>query len=79
MLFKYIGDSRTYEDLITHETVDLVTDQLYDIEIQNDGPNVRINDTQIIDPNSTFWIILNEGRISIPYSPQAISNSWTEG
>lgn len=78
MLVRYIGDSRTYEDIITHDTIDLVTNQLYEVEIHNDGPNIRVNEAQIIDPDSTFWIIFNDGRISIPYSPQALPYSWSD-
>lgn len=73
---KYIGPTRTYVCPITNESIELVENENYFIDIRLDGPRIIINGQPTVTPDSTYWLVFDNGRIQIPYSPQAIAKQW---
>ena len=73
---RYIGHTHTYTCPITNENIELIEGQSYLIDIRVDGPRVVINGQPIIMSDSTYWLIFDNGRIQIPYSPEALPKQW---
>lgn len=76
-LSSYIGPEQDYTDLLSGETVHLTPNQQYEIDIKQEGPTVIVNGQPVMHPDTTIWIILNNGAIQIPYSMEALPRQWT--
>lgn len=77
-LHKYIAETLVHTNQVTGQSIELVQNQEYDINIRHDGPQMIINGQPVIHPDSTVWVILqgDEGQIQLPYAPSCLSRQW---
>lgn len=73
---KYIGPTRTYVCPITNESIELVENESYTIDVRVEGPQIIINGRPMYSPDATYWLMFDGGRIQLPYSLEAIPNQW---
>lgn len=76
MNIKFIGPEYTYTDALSNESIDLKTNQIYDIDLQYDGPQVIVNGQRVFDDNGTFWVVFNGMNIQIPYAHSCLLKQW---
>ena len=78
----YLGPTQTFKAAALHPQdlslvdISLEQNQIYTVEVQQDGPTQIFNGTLVLDPNTTLWIIFHSLGGRIPYSPEAVLNHW---
>lgn len=79
MISKYIAETLVHTNQVTGQSVELIQNQEYDINIRYDGPKMIVNGQLVVRrPDSTIWVILqgDEGQIQLPYAPDCLSRQW---
>ena len=54
----------------------LETDKEYEAYVQMDGPQMIVNGVPIENEDTTYWVVLNEGRTALPYSKVCLERHW---
>ena len=78
MISKYIAETLVHTNQVTSQSVELIQNQEYDINIRYDGPKMIVNGQPIILADSTVWVMLqgNDGPIQLPYAPDCLPRQW---
>lgn len=73
---KYIGPTCDYTDVMTGRTLHLETNESYSLDIRQDGPVMMVNGQRIVHPDTTIWLMFEDGAIQMPYSIEALPKQW---
>jgi uncharacterized protein YlzI (FlbEa/FlbD family) len=74
---KYIGESTEWHNLSPDVTIELKNGEDYDVQLQQEGPQMIVNGQMVIHPDTTIWAVFNgREQIRIPYAANLVNNFW---
>lgn len=71
----YIGEDTVWNNLIPNVQMELKNNQDYNVQFQQEGPQMIINGQPVITPDTTIWAVFQNG-CKIPYAGNLIQNFW---
>lgn len=72
----YIGEDTVWNNLLPNTQIVLKHGEDYNVQFQQDGPQVIMNGQPIITPQTTIWAVFPDGS-KIPYAGNLVKNFWS--
>ena len=74
-VLKYLADTWLCDNC-KGEPFYLENGKEYDAQVQMEGPTMIVNGVPIENEDTTYWVVLNEGKTAIPYSKICLERQW---